>query len=64
MAKQKPMPRKVLVYQCSDGVLLCVETPDDIGEDFDGERVGVYELTHVGKFTVEKQVDAKPVKRR
>lgn len=62
MAKKK-WPKKLIAFRMDDGAVLVAETPEDIGEDFDGEPVGVYELTHVGKFACEKQVDAKPVKK-
>ena len=67
MAKKDKFPQKVLVIQATDigddPVLLCAETPEEIGEEYEGETVAVYELVAIGKFSVEKQVDAKLVKK-
>lgn len=55
-------PKKLLVVQ-ADEVLICHETPEEISEEFADEQVAVYELVAIGKFSVEKQVDAKLVKK-
>jgi hypothetical protein len=46
-----------------DDFIAVHETPEDLGEEYDGEQVGIYELVGVGKFTVEKQVDGKLFKK-
>jgi hypothetical protein len=59
----KKWPKKLIMVAFTDGderTLMGVETPDDISEDFADKEVAVYELVTVGKFSVDKQVDAKP----
>jgi len=59
-------PKKLLVVRTDDTYLMTYETPEDISEfliDAD-QDVAVYELVTIGKFTVEKQVDGPPPKRR
>lgn len=63
MAKKK-WPQKLIVALMDDDTPIAFETPEDVSEDFADEQVAVYELVTIGKFRVEKQVDAKPVKRR
>lgn len=71
MAKRKhkhAFPNQVLVIKATDiaddPVLLCAETPEEIGEEYEGEVVAVYELKAIGKFNVEKSVDGDLVKSR
>jgi hypothetical protein len=64
----KPKFPKTLIVHCAtdlgdDPVYLTAETPEDISEDFADEPVAIYQLLAVGKFNVEKSVDAKPVKK-
>jgi len=67
MAKPK-FPKKLIVVRANDTTeepyLFCAETPEDLDEDFADAPVAVYELVAVGKFNVEKSVDAKPVKKK
>lgn len=66
-SKKQRFPKKLVVWntidRAEDQILLCAETPEEIGEEFDGDPVAVYELVAVGKFSVEKQIDAKLVKK-
>lgn len=63
MAKEK-FPKKLLVFRTvDDSILICAETPEDISEEYADKPVAVYELVALGKFSVEKQVDAKLVKK-
>jgi hypothetical protein len=62
---KKSFPRKLLVVREEDTeepYLIPFETPDDVSEDFAGQDIAVYELATVGKFTVEKHVNAQPLK--
>lgn len=62
---KKKFPKKLIVVldSDSDGVTpIAFETPEDISDKLADEPIGIYELVAVGKFTVEKQVDAKLLK--
>lgn len=65
--KKNKFPRTLLVMDVSedrtDPTYIGSETPEDISEDYAGDPVAVYELVAVGSLSVEKQVDAKPVKK-
>ena len=59
----KKFPKKLIVALADEGEYpLAFETPEDMNEELADEPVGIYELVAVGKFTVEKQVDAKLIK--
>lgn len=63
--KKNKFPKKLLVVIEEEGdepYFISYETPEDISESFAGQSIAVYELVTVGKFTVEKQVDASPPK--
>lgn len=68
MAKKDKFPKKVLVFKTTDitdePILLCAETPEEIGEEYEGETVAVYELVTTGKFSVEKSIDGLPPKKK
>lgn len=64
--KKTKFPNKIIanwINGSDDQFLIVNETPEDLAEEYDGEVVGIYELVGVGKFTVEKQVDAKLFKK-
>ena len=67
MAKKK-FPKKLIVIETDDlgdyPILICHETPEEIPEEYADEPVAIYELVAYGKFSVEKQVDAKLVKKK
>jgi hypothetical protein len=63
MAKKR-WPKTLLALRVDDDFIGVSETPEEISEEYADEPIGVYELIAVGKLSVEKQVEAKPVKKR
>lgn len=59
----KKWPKKLVVVLDSDGDPMAFETPEDIADQLADEPIAIYELIAVGKFKVEKSVDAKLVKK-
>jgi hypothetical protein len=59
MAKKR-WPKTLLALRVDDDFIGVSE----ISEEYADEPIGVYELIAVGKLSVEKQVEAKPVKKR
>lgn len=64
MSKKNKFPKTLLAMKLDDGTIIVGEHVDEIGEDFDGDVVGVYELRTTGKFSVEKSINGKPPKKR
>lgn len=65
MAKKNKFPKKLIVILDSEGETpIAFETPEDISDQLADEPAAVYELVAVGKFNVEKSIDAKLVKKR
>jgi hypothetical protein len=64
MPKKNEFPKKLIAVRIDHGdgdeFITVHETPEDIDEEHADSLVAIYELITVGKFTVEKQVDAKP----
>lgn len=61
MKKQKIMPEEILVYlhdTLEDGTpVYCVANKvDEIPEDISGDKVGIYFLNRVAKFTVKREL--------
>jgi hypothetical protein len=57
----KRWPKKLIAVKLDDGTIIVSETPEDISEDFADEPIAVYELLAIGKFRLERHVDAKLV---
>ena len=60
MAKKK-LPQKILLYQCdeADGepVYAVARNADEIPEDANGQKVGVYTLNRASAFRVRRELD-------
>ncbi len=61
MAKSKNLPKEILVYECDrleDGtpVYAVAINVDDIPEDADGQKVGVYALNKEYPFRIHREL--------